>query len=380
MLIDEAQIKVKAGNGGDGRVSFRREKFIPKGGPDGGDGGKGGDVYIISDNNMATLMDFKSKAVFEAMPGTIGGKKKMSGPNGEALYIKVPVGTLVYELKDGHEILVSDLDTSNAQFLIARGGKGGKGNWRFRSSTNQTPIQYTEGEKGEVKTIKLEIKLVADIGLIGVPNAGKSTLLNLLTRSNAKVGDYPFTTLSPNLGILGLPTLGHTVIADIPGLIEGASEGKGLGDQFLRHVERTRMLLFVIDPLFNLENDDYVASCISSYEMLRNELGQYKEKVVQKPFLTVINKMDVTEVSSSFEEIKKTFNDKYKMQVLGISAASGQGKEELLLAIEKQLRLAPPREKFEEISPTKLYDFTNLPNRRMVFHTEKVKTKDVKKY
>lgn len=380
MLIDVAQIKVKAGNGGDGQVSFRREKFIPKGGPDGGDGGKGGDVYIVSDNNMATLMDFKSKNIFEATPGFIGGKKKMSGANGDDLYIKVPVGTLIYELKNGQEILVSDLDTTQTQFLVARGGRGGKGNWRFRSSTNQTPTQYTEGARGETKTIKLEIKLVADIGLVGVPNAGKSTLLNLLTRSNAKVGDYPFTTLSPNLGILELPTLGHMVIADIPGLIEGAAEGKGLGDQFLRHVERTRMLLFIIDPLFDIKEDDYVTSSLNSYEMLRNELQQYNEKVVQKPALTIINKLDITEVADSFEKIKKAFKDKYKISVIGISAASGKGREDLLTAIEKELRLAPAREKFETLSPTKLYDPSNLPNRRMVFQTEKVKTKDVKKY
>ncbi|NMB69803.1 GTPase ObgE [candidate division WWE3 bacterium] len=380
MLIDVAQIKVKAGNGGDGQVSFRREKFIPKGGPDGGDGGKGGDVYIISDNNMATLMDFKSKNIFEATPGFVGGKKKMSGANGDDLYIKVPVGTLIYELKNGQEVLVSDLDTAQTQFLVARGGRGGKGNWRFRSSTNQTPTQYTEGVRGEVKTIKLEIKLVADIGLVGVPNAGKSTLLNLLTRSNAKVGDYPFTTLSPNLGILELPTLGHTVIADIPGLIEGAAEGKGLGDQFLRHVERTRMLLFIIDPLFDIKGDDYVTSSLNSYEMLRNELQQYNEKVIEKPALTIINKLDITEVLDSFEKIKKAFKDKYKISVIGISAASGKGRDDLLIAIEKELRQAPAREKFETVSPTKLYDPSNLPNRRMVFQTEKVKTKDVKKY
>jgi len=380
MLVDVAKIKVKAGNGGDGQVSFRREKFIPKGGPDGGDGGKGGDVYVVSDNNMATLMDFKSKTTFEATPGFIGGKKKMTGPKGEDLYIKVPVGTLIYELKNGQEILVADLDSTQSSFKIARGGRGGKGNWRFRSSTNQTPIQYTEGVKGEVKTIKLEIKLVADIGLVGVPNAGKSTLLNLLTRSNAKVGDYPFTTLSPNLGILELPELGPVVIADIPGLVEGAAEGKGLGDQFLRHVERTRVLLYVIDPIFELARDNYVDSAVKSFEMLRGELEKYNIKIAKKPALTVINKMDITEVAESFDAIKKKFLSKFGLNVIGVSAATGQGKEELVSSLITYLRQAPPREKFEVTSPTKLYNASNLPNRRMIFETEVVKTKDVKKY
>ncbi len=383
MLIDEAKINVKAGKGGDGRVSFRREKFIPKGGPDGGDGGRGGDVYIEADNNMATLMDFKTKSLFEATPGQEGGKKKMSGSNGEDLIIRVPVGTLIYEIKDKTEILVSDLDVIGSRFLIAKGGKGGKGNFKFRSSTNQTPIQYTEGASGDLKTIRLEIKLVADIGLVGVPNAGKSTLLNQLTKSKAKVGPYPFTTLSPNLGIVELPTYGKVVLADIPGLIEGASKGKGLGDQFLRHVERTRALIYLIDPLFKSDDGEdlsLVESSITSFKMLKNELASYSQKMLEKPYIAVINKLDVTEVEESFEEIKKAFEKELNINVLGISSAAGIGIEDLLRSIEEVLRKAPAREKFEAAPTTRLYNIDNLPNKRAVFKSDIVKTKDVKKY
>jgi GTPase len=385
MLIDVAEIKIQAGKGGDGKVSFRREKFIPKGGPDGGDGGKGGSVIFVADNNMATLLDFRAKPLFKAEEGQEGGKKKMSGQNGMDLYIKIPVGTLIYEIQDSREVLIQDMDSSGKQYVAAIGGVGGKGNWRFRSSINQTPVQYTEGTPGELKDIKLEIKLVADVGFVGTPSAGKSTLLNKLTKANAKIGDYPFTTLSPNLGTCLLPNGKTVVLADIPGLIEGASQGKGLGDEFLRHIERTRILAYIIDPLFISEGDFlqedkekeniYVKSALKSYEMLQNELKNYGHNLPNKESLIVINKLDLTEVQDSFLEIKDAFKKNYKVEVIGISAATGQGVEDLLNKLTELLAKLPEKVSFNTVSPVKLFNISNLPNSKMVFRTQKVKEK-----
>ena len=325
-MVDLVEIKVKAGKGGDGKVSFRREKFIPKGGPDGGDGGKGGDVILVADNNMSTLVDFKSKRVFEAEDGQQGGSKNMSGKSGSSLYIKLPVGTLVYEMReefiengdtgedgknegsfdDSKQVLVCDLVTPGQEYVIARGGIGGKGNINFKGSKNRSPLQYTKGTAGDEKILKLEIKLIADVGLVGAPNAGKSTLLNRLTNASAKVANYPFTTISPNLGILRIEKGKDIVLADIPGLIEGASVGKGLGDDFLRHVERTRILIHLIDPLTSgYENLD--ENSFKDYLMIREELGKYGKKLDTKKSLICINKIDVTEVRNAFENIKNRF-------------------------------------------------------------------------
>ena len=293
-MVDTAVIKIKAGKGGDGHVSFRREKFIAKGGPDGGDGGNGGSIYFVADENLSTLLDFHSKPRYEALDGVVGGKKKCSGSNSEDLLIRVPVGTLVYEQRkeevysetatlterSADDLLVADLTTHGEKFLIARGGKGGRGNVHFKSSTNQTPMQYTPGTLGEEKLIRLEVKMVADVGLIGMPNAGKSTILNHLTNSNAKVANYPFTTLSPNLGAYTLRNGTIIILADIPGLIEGAADGKGLGDDFLRHVERTRILVHVVDG--------FTENAWNSYEVIRNELKQYGKGLEAKPEIVVI--------------------------------------------------------------------------------------------
>jgi len=357
-MIDTAVIKVKAGNGGDGHVSFRREKFIPKGGPDGGDGGNGGSVYFIADENLNTLLDFHSKAKHNAQEGEEGGKKKMSGGNGEDLYIRVPMGTLIYEQREKGDLLVSDLATHGEKFLIAKGGRGGKGNVHFKSSINQTPLQYTPGTQGEEKLIRLEIKLVADVGLIGMPNAGKSSLLNYLTNSNVKVANYPFTTLSPNLGAYTLRDGNTIVLADIPGLIEGASEGKGLGDDFLRHIERTRILVHLID---GFEEDP-----INSYDVIRKELTNYGKGLEDKPEIVVINKLDITEVKENFPNVEKLFKAK-NIKSFGISTATGEGVEELMIEVLKVLSTTKKTIIFETKTPTRAYTISNLPNKKMVF-------------
>ncbi len=371
-MIDIAYIKIKGGKGGDGSVSFRHEKYISKGGPDGGDGGKGGDVYFIADDNLGTLKDFKSKEVFKGTDGKPGGKKKMFGSDGEDAVIKVPTGTLVYEVKDSREILIGDLSENGMKMIVAKGGMGGRGNHRFKSSINQSPLQYTEGILGEEKKIKLEIRLVADVGLIGMPNAGKSTLINRLTNSNARVAGYPFTTLAPNLGICRLKDGSNIVLSDIPGLIEGASEGKGLGYEFLRHVQRTRVLIHLVDITDMADNDNASDIFINRYQALRKELKNYKGGLENKNEIVVLNKIDVTEVKESFINIKNTFKKKYpSLNMLGISAVTGEGIDEMLEEVRKVLKNTP-KVIFEAAVPVKLYTIDTLPNKKAVFKERRV--------
>jgi GTP-binding protein len=381
-LIDTAEIKIIAGRGGTGIVSFRHEKHVAKGGPDGGDGGNGGNVYFIADNNMATLMDFRGKTVYKAPKGEPGASRNKTGANGEDLYIKVPVGTLIYEIYKERDILVGDLIENGQQVLLANGGFGGRGNSAFKSSTNQTPTQFTRGTAGEVKEIRLEIKLIADVGLIGLPNAGKSTLLNKITNSSAKVASYPFTTIIPNLGVGVLPGGKSVIFADIPGLIEGASEGKGLGDDFLRHVERTRVLVHVIDPLEGFTEDlieledsgDFnkafglamAKNSWKNYETIREELKSYGGGLTEKREIVVINKMDITEVHENFEIIKEFF-DKKGFPVTGISGVSGAGIDNLLIEVIKVLDSIPVAVSFTTTAPVKVFTLENLPNKRIVF-------------
>src|SRR3989344_9578862 len=365
-MIDIANIKIKASNGGDGRVSFRREKYIAKGGPDGGDGGDGGDVYFVADPNKSTLMDFKAKPLYEATSGQAGGKKNMTGSDGEDLYIKVPMGTLVFEVIRGNEVLIGDMTEQGQEFLIAKGGTGGKGTNRCKSSTNRTPVQYTPGSKGEVRELRLEIKLMADVGLIGLPNAGKSTLINQLTNANAKVANYPFTTLNPNLGTTTLRNGQTIVIADIPGLIEGASEGKGLGDEFLRHVERTRLLVHIIDVYEAGDSTGFSEYAIKQYDVIRKELSDYSEELTGKPVIVVVSKLDITEVRGNFDKISRIFK-KRGLDILGISAATGEGIESLKYKIMTELEKAPSRKEFMAERAVKVYNIETLPNRRIVF-------------
>lgn len=371
-MIDIAYIKIRGGNGGDGAVSLRHEKYIAKGGPDGGDGGKGGDVYFVSDNNMATLKDFKSREIFNAEDGQIGGKKKMTGFDGSDIDIRVPIGTLVYEVKGDREVLICDLSEVNQRYLVAKGGIGGRGNHRFKSSINQVPMQYTPGVKGEEKKIKLEIKLVADVGLVGMPNAGKSTLINRLTNANAKVANYPFTTLTPNLGMCRLKSGKNIVLSDIPGLIEGASEGKGLGDEFLRHVQRTRVLVHLVDVS---DAQDFTPKALAEesmkkYDIIREELKDHSADLEKKNEIVVINKIDITEIKEALPEIIKKFK-KRRIKVFGLSAVAGDGIEELLEEIEKVLE-ATPKVVFETSQPVKVYNIDNLPNKKVVFKERRV--------
>lgn len=279
MFVDKVLVQVKAGNGGDGAVSFRHEKFVEKGGPDGGNGGKGGNVVLVADQNQNTLVKFRYKQELTAENGTPGSKRQRHGKKGADLLVQVPVGTQVYE----GDKLLADLVEPGQQAIIARGGDGGFGNAHFKSSTRQAPQVAEVGEKGEQKDLILELKLLADVGLVGLPNAGKSTFLSVVSNAKPEIGDYPFTTLTPNLGVADIDDT-SLLIADIPGLIEGASEGKGLGDAFLRHVERTEVLIHLIDIY-----DDDVAK---SFKTINNELASYSKKLAKSPQVVALTKID----------------------------------------------------------------------------------------
>lgn len=284
-FIDEAAISVKAGDGGNGIVSFRREKFVPKGGPDGGDGGKGGDVYAIADDNTNTLVDYRYTRKFEARRGENGGSKNCSGKGADDIYLAVPIGTTIIDTD--LDVVIGDLTEKGQKILIAKGGDGGFGNTRFKSSTNQAPRKATPGFPGEAKNIKLELKVVADVGLIGLPNAGKSTFIRQVSAARPKVADYPFTTLVPNLGVVDVGTHQSFVMADIPGLIEGASDGAGLGIRFLKHVARTRRLLHIVD-VQPIDGSDPVANA----EIILNELEKFSHELAKLPQILVLNKID----------------------------------------------------------------------------------------
>jgi GTP-binding protein len=317
MFIDRVTVRVAAGNGGSGISSFRREKFAPLGGPDGGDGGKGGDVIIVGDNNLATLLDFTYRDSWEAESGKHGSGSNKTGASGADIILPVPPGTIVRN-KETHEI-VGEVLASGDQFVVAKGGRGGKGNAWFATSVHRSPREWQPGEDGEQRTLELELKLIADVGLVGQPNAGKSTLLSVISAARPKIADYPFTTLAPNLGVVQMSDHRTFVVADIPGIIEGAHEGKGLGLQFLRHIERTRILAFLIP----IDSDDWQAE----YDQLRSEIEQYSEELARKPHCVVFTKMDLLgEDEPAPIEAPDAFG------VYAISAAARTGLEELKLA------------------------------------------------
>jgi GTP-binding protein len=286
MLIDSAVIHVRAGRGGDGAVAFHRAKYIPKGGPKGGDGGNGGSVELVATAGVDTLLDFAGRHHWRAGDGEPGGIKQKHGGNADDLIIKLPPGTLVYDDATGE--LIVDLDQPGKRFVVAKGGRGGFGNEHFKSPTNQTPRNFTPGEEGEERTIRLELKLIADVGLIGKPNAGKSTLLSVISKATPRIADYPFTTLEPNLGIAELPGDRRLVFADIPGLIANAHEGAGLGTRFLRHVERTRLLVHLLDVDPTDGSDP-----VENYHVVRRELERYSPALAARPQVVVLSKMDV---------------------------------------------------------------------------------------
>ena len=338
MFIDQVEIQVTSGKGGDGVVHFRREKYVPRGGPDGGDGGRGGDVIFEVKSTLNTL-NFRQKEHFKAQSGRPGAKQNMTGRSGEDLIIHVPPGTIVFEIQaDDSLALIGDLIQPGQRLTVCKGGRGGRGNTHFKSSTNQVPRTAEKGEPAEFKRIRLELKLLADIGLIGVPNAGKSTLLSALTNARPKIAPYPFTTLEPNLGVASIDEDTAVVLADIPGLIEGASQGLGLGHDFLRHIQRTRVLIHILDGL----SSDPVAD----YSQINTELSLFDPNLQEKPQLVALNKIDQPEVQEKYPEIKKALK-KRGVSVTSISALARTDIRELLLSAAARLAETPELEASE---------------------------------
>jgi GTP-binding protein len=339
MFIDQVNIHVRSGKGGDGMVHFRREKFVPLGGPDGGDGGKGGDVIFEVKATLNTLSAFRQNEKFAANDGKNGGGAQMTGRGGKDLIIYVPPGTILYDAETGD--LLGDLTAAGQQLLVCKGGRGGLGNQHFATSRNQAPRTAEKGEPYEEKLLRLELKLIADIGIIGLPNAGKSTLLSALTNAKPKIGDYPFTTLEPNLGVANIDEDTTVVLADIPGLIEGAAEGAGLGHDFLRHIQRTRVLIHMIDGL----SEDPLAD----FSQINNELSLFDPKLANKPQIVVLNKIDQPEVQEKLKTIKTNFKKK-KVDLITASAMARTNTRDILIAAYQKLSEMPVEE-VEETLP-----------------------------
>jgi GTP-binding protein len=327
-FIDEAKISVLAGKGGDGSASFRREKYIPKGGPDGGDGGRGGSVFAVADRNINTLVEFRYARIFKAQKGENGRGAQCYGKAGEDLVIRVPVGTVFTDIDSSEG--VADLAADGQRVCLAHGGKGGLGNVHFKSSINRAPRQHTLGEPGEERELALELKVLADVGLLGMPNAGKSTFIRAVSAARPKVADYPFTTLAPNLGVVRVDSERSFVIADIPGLIEGAAEGAGLGHQFLRHLQRTRLLLHLVDISPRWESGDPVHEARAIVE----ELRKYDQELYEKPRWLVLNKIDMVDAADRDAVVAKFVADYgWDGPVFAISALDSSGCRELSFAI-----------------------------------------------
>jgi GTP-binding protein len=326
MFVDRVEVKVKAGSGGDGLLSFRHEKFRAKGGPDGGDGGDGGDVILLASRNQNTLADFRYKKLLQARDGQPGGKRHRHGKNGDDLVVDVPVGTQVLESGEA----IADLTEDGQRFVLAQGGRGGFGNAHFTSSTRQAPRIAEKGEKGDEMDAVFELKMIADVGIVGLPNAGKSTLLSVISNAHPEIADYPFTTLRPNLGVADIDNRHSLLFADIPGLIEGASQGKGLGDEFLRHVERTSLMLHLVDA--------YNEDAAEAYGTIRKELADYKVDLSKKPSVVALTKtegLSKKELDAKLKQLKKVLPK--GEELLAISSASGAGVKELLRVLAKKV-------------------------------------------
>jgi GTP-binding protein len=331
-FIDEVRIRVKAGDGGKGAVSFRREKFVPKGGPSGGDGGNGGSVVLVVDEGLSTLLDFRYRSEYKARPGEPGGNKDMYGRGGDDLILKVPPGTQVYDEASGR--LLGDLKTHGQRFIAARGGRGGRGNIHFATSTDRAPRKAEPGTPGQERELRLELKLLADVGLLGFPNVGKSSLISRISAARPKIADYPFTTLVPNLGMVRLSGDRSFVVADVPGLIEGAHEGAGLGTRFLRHLERTRVLIHILEV-----TEEPGRTPLKDYKALRDELEAYDPDLAARPEIVAVNKTDLPVTKKKVAALKKSFAAK-GVPVFPISAATGDGVPELLEAAWKEVQAA----------------------------------------
>lgn len=377
MFVDEVEISVKSGSGGNGIIAFRREKFVPRGGPAGGDGGKGGDVVLLPDGRLTTLIDFRYKRNYKAKRGGDGGQNNMTGKNGSDLTLKVPVGTQIYDADTGG--LIADLVVEGRPYVIAKGGRGGRGNQHFATPTVQTPRIAENGEPGEERNLRLELKLLADVGLIGFPNVGKSTLIAQVSAARPKIADYPFTTLVPNLGVVRVDEERSFVMADIPGLIEGAHTGAGLGDRFLRHVERTRLLVHIIDVSgFTGRNP------AEDFEAINRELRLYSPALAELPQVVAFNKIDVSGARETAEPLAKALQDR-EFHIFMISAATGEGVQPLVYFLSDELqkldKIVPTPAEAEEIvriAPDKL-DERSFEVKRVADHEFVVEGKGIER-
>ena len=331
-FVDEATIRVQAGNGGNGCLSFRREKYVEKGGPDGGDGGAGGSVYLVADDSINTLVDFRVARRFRAESGRGGAGRNMTGRSGADLDVRVPCGTVIRDIDTGE--LIGDLTTDGERLKVAQGGEGGLGNTRFKSSTNRAPRKTTPGTPGEGRHLGLELKLLADVGLVGMPNAGKSTLIRAMSAAKPKVADYPFTTLHPNLGVVSAGPLQSFVMADVPGLIEGAAEGAGLGIRFLKHLQRTRLLLHLVD----IAPIDESVSPVKAFLDIETELSKHSEELAGKPRWLVVNKIDLVAPQERDEVAARLVAElAWQGPVFQVSAETGEGTRALAMAVMREL-------------------------------------------
>jgi GTP-binding protein len=329
MFIDEVRVRVKAGDGGNGCVAFRREKFVAKGGPSGGDGGRGGDIALVASPHHNTLLHFRYNPEHKAERGRHGEGSNRTGRDGASMDLPVPVGTVVYDEDSGE--LVHDFTSPGDRFVVARGGRGGRGNQHFATPTHQAPTRHEPGRPGDERHLRMELKLLADVGLVGFPNAGKSTLISVISAARPKIADYPFTTLEPNLGVVRMPDDSTFVVADIPGLIEGAHEGAGLGIQFLRHIERTKLLVHLVDVSEFSARDP-----LNDFKVILKELESYSEELAKKPMIVVANKIDVAQDADRIQKVKRAAARR-KMPFFRISAVTGEGVRELLFAIQKAI-------------------------------------------
>lgn len=348
MFVDEVEIKVEAGDGGDGCTAFRREKYIEMGGPYGGNGGRGADIIFKVDEGLHTLLDLRYQKTLKGQKGENGRGKNQHGAGAEDLIVKVPQGTVVTDLDTG--FIIADLSKKDQQEVIAKGGRGGRGNTAFKTQTNTAPDYSEKGEEGEKKTLKVEVKMLADVGLVGLPSVGKSTIISMISRSKPKIAAYHFTTLTPNLGVVRASEGRSYVVADLPGLIEGASQGEGLGDKFLRHIERTRVIAHVIDMSGSEMRDPY-----EDYILINKELKEFNEKLLDKPQIVIANKMDIPGAKENLEEFKK----KVDVEIYEISAATNQGLDKVVNRLADLLDEIPANPLYDEsqIESHVLYKF-----------------------